>query len=823
MIHAFRLGPVSPSTPPSFAYAAVFPDGTLEVQLAPTDAQGLAALREVAKELPLACEPALAEAARPLRLVVKPLPPEVLEARALLACQLASGVEPGSVPLELVGAYVKAARTFWSSRLWDLIVPGEPLHASFDLGADHLYGQLALDVADRERPRLVLCDDPAQLERLRGLPGEEAIAGLGQGAGLTIELADKPAWAATALGEGLQLAKVPRLERRRGGSRAPAEARDLAMGAALLAGMVAFADLGAVGDADLEVEAGPLRVKARIGTTPPIPPEPVPEPVAEPVPEPVPEPVAEPAPEPVPEPAPEPVPEPEAEPAPEPVAEPVPEPALAPVPQDAAKEDDEGPLNPEQLAALMKGGDPAPPDESSPAVELAPTAGPAPTEDDRPLTPDELAALMKGVPEPPPPGPAPAVTVLDEVELEPATPVEPPPAAGTVSTPVARLTPVAVDQAAPPPAAEGQDGGEGWLARAWRALGSSGSRAEKPIKPAPRPAAAPPRPVSKPASSVRRDLPPPPPEAPPDPDGPFAPFARALHLAVPAEPPAWPLAEHEQAEALSKQIAAGAVGGGHFVSFPAVALQIIELVHGADADARGVAGFISRDPGLAADVLAVANSAAFRGVSEVGSVRDAVARLGLQEVGRVASAVSARALLLPSRAGGGAPSTTLFTRAVAVATAASATALRLRGAHSDQVWLAGLLHDVGIALAASAADRLSAGGGPGVPRPIAERAVELAHVEVGATALKAWGLPAYLAEVCARHHEEVLPTGPELVDLHLVRLTSALARLAEPEVGARAAREVVQSAKALGFDAHAVRALAADLKAAEGRAALLVR
>jgi len=61
------------------------------------------------------------------------------------------------------------------------------------------------------------------------------------------------------------------------------------------------------------------------------------------------------------------------------------------------------------------------------------------------------------------------------------------------------------------------------------------------------------------------------------------------------------------------------------------------------------------------------------------------------------------------------------------------------------------------------------------------------------------------------------------VDLHLVRLTSALSRLAEPEVGARAAREVVQSAKALGFDAHAVRALAADLKAAELKAGVLVR
>jgi len=96
-------------------------------------------------------------------------------------------------------------------------------------------------------------------------------------------------------------------------------------------------------------------------------------------------------------------------------------------------------------------------------------------------------------------------------------------------------------------------------------------------------------------------------------------------------------------------------------------------------------------------------------------------------------------------------------------------------------------------------------------------------VEIGAAALRGWGLPQYLTDICARHHDEAPPAGPDAVDLHLVRLTSALSRLSEPEVAARAAAEIVQSAQALGFDAHAVRALAADLKVAEQRAAVLVR
>ncbi|HEX7623879.1 MAG TPA: hypothetical protein VF400_09945, partial [Anaeromyxobacteraceae bacterium] len=67
------------------------------------------------------------------------------------------------------------------------------------------------------------------------------------------------------------------------------------------------------------------------------------------------------------------------------------------------------------------------------------------------------------------------------------------------------------------------------------------------------------------------------------------------------------------------------------------------------------------------------------------------------------------------------------------------------------------------------------------------------------------------------HHDEVIPADPEFVDLHLVRLTSALADLREPAFAARAAAEVVQSAGALGLDPYAARVLLSDLRQAEER------
>jgi putative nucleotidyltransferase with HDIG domain len=325
-----------------------------------------------------------------------------------------------------------------------------------------------------------------------------------------------------------------------------------------------------------------------------------------------------------------------------------------------------------------------------------------------------------------------------------------------------------------------------------------------------------------------RDAPPVQPGAPAAPDVandlPFAPFARALGIALPAEAPPASAADEAAAAELSARVVEAAAATAELVSFPAAALEIVERVHDPKADARGVAGFISRDPALAADVVSVANSAAFRGVSEIESVHDAVARLGLQEVGRVASAVAARKLLDPPgvAASGTRRPAELFVRAVAVATAAAAAALRQPGARSDHAWLGGLLHDVGKALALQTHARLSSEPGARLTSvAAAELAVERSHVQVGEAAIRRWALPEYLRTICARHHDAEV--AKELVDLHLVRLASALAALREPALAARAAREVVQSAGALGFGAAAVRALATDLKVAEERAKSLLR
>ena len=395
-------------------------------------------------------------------------------------------------------------------------------------------------------------------------------------------------------------------------------------------------------------------------------------------------------------------------------------------------------------------------------------------------------------------------------------------------TPAGRVAPVAPADAAPAPPPKSASRGvrvampersgpapsaPGWLTRVWRSLRGEGASAPHPAAPSKnlQPHRAPP---SAPAAA---------PEPAIDVSSPFAPFARALRIEIPAEPPVpSPGDAAALAELAARVVLAAKAAKTELASFPAVALEIVERVHDPKADARGVAGYIARDPALAADVVSVANSAAFRGVSEVESVHEAVARLGLVEVGRIASAVAARKLLDPPGGEVGSRGKVLFLRAVAVATAAAGAALRQRGARTDHVWLGGLLHDVGKVLSLQILARLVTEPGAHLtPIALADRLIEQVHVEVGEAATQQWALPAYLREICAHHHDPIVPA--EAADLHLVRLVSALAGLSDPAVAARAAREIIQSAGALRMDPAAVRALAADLKLAEGRARTLVR
>jgi HD-like signal output (HDOD) protein len=261
-------------------------------------------------------------------------------------------------------------------------------------------------------------------------------------------------------------------------------------------------------------------------------------------------------------------------------------------------------------------------------------------------------------------------------------------------------------------------------------------------------------------------------------------------------------------------------------SMPALSLQILYLVAAPSMDAQKLATLVSQDPALAANVVRVANSALHKGLSDIGTVRDAIARLGLEEVARLASAVAARSLFNPKLRGQFAAFDAQFKRlfqdALASATAASWLAMRKPAASSGRVYLGGLLHDIGKTIALRSVAALAAEGKI-QPRPAAvQRVLEQLHTVVGEDAIRAWALPAFLVHLAAHHHDGQV-AAEEVVDLSAVRLVSALRALKTRDPHQPGAdRELVESAHVLGVDPFELRALDAELFVFNARAASIV-
>jgi len=77
---------------------------------------------------------------------------------------------------------------------------------------------------------------------------------------------------------------------------------------------------------------------------------------------------------------------------------------------------------------------------------------------------------------------------------------------------------------------------------------------------------------------------------------------------------------------------------------PALAARMLELLRAPEIDVLALARLIERDQASAAKLMSIANSALYRGQTEIGTVRDAVIFLGTEEVSRIAIGLASRTL-----------------------------------------------------------------------------------------------------------------------------------------------------------------------------------
>jgi putative nucleotidyltransferase with HDIG domain len=207
----------------------------------------------------------------------------------------------------------------------------------------------------------------------------------------------------------------------------------------------------------------------------------------------------------------------------------------------------------------------------------------------------------------------------------------------------------------------------------------------------------------------------------------------------------------------AKGIAAKLTGFEGLKPFPVVVQRLIEYVSTPDFGLDHVRKLVESDPALAARIMRVANSAAYRAYDACTSIGGAVTRIGAKGVVELSMAMAAMGIF--KDLGG----TGLKLRDHSAGTAAIGRELVFRllpSNPSSKLFLVGLLHDIGKLLLIQAGDQryielVSAEPASDTLLLKEREYLGFDHAQLGAHVLRAWNLPQPIPQIIACHHQSV--------------------------------------------------------------------
>jgi HD-like signal output (HDOD) protein len=251
--------------------------------------------------------------------------------------------------------------------------------------------------------------------------------------------------------------------------------------------------------------------------------------------------------------------------------------------------------------------------------------------------------------------------------------------------------------------------------------------------------------------------------------------------------------------------------------------RILATLYKPGVSAREVSGVVAQEPGMTASVLRVANSPLYGQSRTVSTVDHAVLLLGLDAVRGIAAAACMRDAIMRSAPESPVDSEALLRHSIATAVAASALARIARPALATEAFVAGLLHDLGVALLArldpeamrTVVDALRADASCDAAA-LEEEHVGVGHARCAALVFEAWRLPAALVAGAAHHDDPASAPQAERAMASLVCLGNQLAIAGDASFASEHAAPATRSAAAaalLGITDDDLAAVAAALPA----------
>ncbi|MHC4129686.1 MAG: HDOD domain-containing protein [Planctomycetota bacterium] len=202
----------------------------------------------------------------------------------------------------------------------------------------------------------------------------------------------------------------------------------------------------------------------------------------------------------------------------------------------------------------------------------------------------------------------------------------------------------------------------------------------------------------------------------------------------------------------------------HIATLPEITLKIIELVEDPSSTAQDLHKVISNDPALCSRILKVVNSAFYGLPRQIGSINRAIVLLGLNAVKNIAIAASLTKLFRGGELCARFSAKDLWIHSIATAACAKLICDELKLGVSDEAFLAGLIHDIGIMVEVQAMRHellqvfeemtFDGDGAPSCDmREVEQRTLGADHQAFGSGLCEAWKFPKSFTYVTHHHHD----------------------------------------------------------------------
>jgi HD-like signal output (HDOD) protein len=235
---------------------------------------------------------------------------------------------------------------------------------------------------------------------------------------------------------------------------------------------------------------------------------------------------------------------------------------------------------------------------------------------------------------------------------------------------------------------------------------------------------------------------------------------------------------------------------------PLIMSELTDAINDEKTDMEKVGTIISKDPSMSVNILKIANSAFYRIPNRVATIEHAVRMIGMREVASLCLACSALNALKPSRNIPVIDLTAFWKHSVATGLFARLLSRELNIGLLNNLYLAGLMHDVGKVVIDRFAHEvykevLKLTYDEGISVMDAEkRVVGESHDKVGGWLMEKWRLPAAYVHVSAYHHSvNETPEGSRVM-VALISFADQLVRLRNFGFGGETAGVVLKDLEA---------------------------